>query len=52
MTDYEVVVTGKMPGSGYREGTAQGYMLEGQIPGAMSYPQQGSSAAQMVGIIM
>ena len=53
VTDYDVVFTaGKMPGSGYREGTPQGYMLEGQIPGTMTYPQQGSSAAQMVRIIM
>ena len=51
MKDNTVVIAGKMGGGAYREGTSQGYMQEGQMPGGMNYTQPGTSALQMVGIM-
>ena len=45
-----VVVAGKMGGSAYGDNTSQAFIMqEGQIPGGMNYPQQGSSGLTMVG---
>ena len=45
-----VVVAGKMGGSAYGDTSSQGFIMqEGQMPGGMNYPQQGSSGLPMVG---